>query len=127
MSDFMNFVLSYLAAAIVGAVFTVVVGALVLWTASKRHKRKHGSGVPFPWAKAILLLILTAYLAVVLFVTVRRGGYYTGGANVHLFRAWREAWNSFSERQWMNVLLNIAMFMPLGFLLPLIWKIWSSV
>lgn len=122
MSDFMNFVLSYLTRALVGAVFAAALGAAVLLTAAKRHKRKYGAEVPFPWVRAILILLLTAYLAVVLFVTIRSGGYYSGSGNFHLFRAWREAWNSFSERQWMNVLLNIAMFVPLGIFLPMIWK-----
>ena len=122
MSDFMNFILSYLVQALAGLVFVAVAGVVILRAAVKRHKCKYGAQVPFPWMKAVLLLMLAAYLAVVLFVTIRSGGYYTGAANFHLFRGWREAWNSFSERQWMNVLLNIALFVPLGILLPLIWK-----
>ena len=122
MSDFVNFVGGYLVRAAAGAALVVAFGALILWAAAKHHKKKYGAEQPFPWARSVLLLLLAGYLAAVLFVTVRGSGYYTGSANFHLFRAWREAWNSFSERAWLNVLLNIAMFVPLGILLPLIWK-----
>lgn len=40
--------------------------------------------------------------------------------NLHLFRAWREALNNFSPQRWLNVMLNIAMFCPFGFLLPVL-------
>ena len=121
MSDFLNFVLSYLGRAIIIAVFALIPGVCLLLAAAKGHRRRHGPDVPFPWARWILILLLTGYLAVVMFVTVRQGGFYNGRCNFHLFRAWREAWNSFSQRQWLNVLLNIAMFVPLGILVPLIW------
>jgi hypothetical protein len=42
--------------------------------------------------------------------------------NLHLFKAWREAWNNYSVKNIANVLLNVAMFAPLGFLFPLLWK-----
>ena len=122
MSDFVNFVGQYLVKAAAGAALTAAFGALILWAAAKHHKKRHGAGQPFPWARSVLFLILAGYLAAVLFVTVRGGSHYSGSANFHLFRAWREAWNSFSERAWLNVLLNIALFVPLGILLPLIWK-----
>lgn len=34
--------------------------------------------------------------------------------------AWREAWNQFSLQAWLNVLLNVALFVPLGIVLPLL-------
>lgn len=121
MSDFLNFVLSYLRRGIILSIFPVALGGIVLYFAAKRYKAKHGPESFFPWKQAILVLMLMGYLVMVLFVTVRGGGFYSGRANLHLFRAWREAWNSFSERQWLNILLNIAMFVPLGILVPLIW------
>ena len=39
-----------------------------------------------------------------------------------MFRAWREAWNDFSAKNWANILLNIALFIPMGFLLPSLAK-----
>ena len=83
------------------------------------YKKK---GKRFPWRKAALWLLFLGYLVIVLYATILRnaGGYREW--NLHLFRAWREAWNNFSTKNWANVLLNIAMFVPLGFLLPLMGK-----
>lgn len=120
MSDFMNYVFSYLSRALVLLVPAAVVCGGVLFAAWRICRKK---GKVFPWGRVILALMLAAYLLVLLYITVLRGSY--GGyryANLHLFRAWREAWNNFSEKNWMNVLLNIGMFVPLGALLPLLWK-----
>jgi len=57
--------------------------------------------------------------------TVLRGAGLRG-SNFHLFRAWREAWNIMSFKNWANVLLNIAMFVPLGILLPWIHKLFRK-
>ena len=54
----MNFVLSYLAQALAGLAFVAVAGVVILRAAVKRHKRKYGAQVPFPWVKAVLLLML---------------------------------------------------------------------
>ena len=72
------------------------------------------------------MVALAAYLAVVLSVTVlQRSPEPTGSmgyVNYHLFLAWREAWNQFTLRTWLNIFLNIALFVPLGALLPLLWR-----
>ncbi|NLZ47315.1 MAG: VanZ family protein [Clostridiales bacterium] len=39
--------------------------------------------------------------------------------SLHLFYSYKTAWNSFSKTEWRNIILNICMFIPLGFLLPL--------
>jgi len=72
------------------------------------------------WKKSALIVIFSVYCAFLFYVTlVRRDtGFYS--INLHLFRAWREAWNCFSLKNWLNVLLNVALFLPLGFFLPLI-------
>ena len=36
-----------------------------------------------------------------------------------LFYSYRDAWNSFTGTAWRNIVLNILLFVPLGFLLPL--------
>lgn len=74
------------------------------------------------WFGMLLWLGFLAYLAVLIYATILRhsGGYRE--YNWHLFRAWREAWNNFSAKNWGNVLLNVALFVPLGFFLPLLFK-----
>ena len=86
-------------------------------------KKKHGKEKKFPWGKIVLSLILAGYLLIVIYATLLRGqGTFIRAYNLHLFRAWREAWNKFSVMNWANVLLNVALFVPLGGLLPLLWK-----
>ena len=119
MYDFLRYVLwelknSLLPVALVG----VLAGAVLAVTAVRCRRR----GRKFPWARAIGWLALAFWLAVTVYATVLR---HSGGwraYNLHLFRAWREVWNDFSFKSWANVLLNIALFCPLGFLLPLLWK-----
>lgn len=78
-------------------------------------------GAAFPWKKALAAVALAGYFALLLYATLlRQVGGGTGQANLHLFLAWREAWNGFTLKLWLNVLLNIALFFPLGFLFPLL-------
>lgn len=121
MSDFLRFVMNYLGSAMALAVPAAGLCALGLAAASLIYKKKYGGVRKFPWLKAVLLLMLVGYLTVVLYVTVFRSGHSAWRhMSLHLFRAWKEAWNNFSEKNWLNVLLNIGMFVPLGVLLPLL-------
>ena len=45
-----------------------------------------------------------------------------GNIRLQPFASYRYAWNSFSERDWRNLILNIFMFVPLGFMLPLVFQ-----
>lgn len=123
MNAFIQQVLQILQQGIGQAIAVLILTGLGIVWAWSRHKRRYGGEKPFPWKKTVLILLLIAYLAVVDYATLRR--MYGGRAwnvSFHLFRAWREAWNNFSVTAWLNVLLNIAMFVPLGVLLPLVWK-----
>lgn len=123
MSDFMRYVINYLGRALALAVPAALLCGAGLVIASLIQKKKYGGGKKFPWLRAILRLMLVGYLAVVLYVTIFRAGHAGWRhASLDLFRAWREAWNNFSEKHWLNVLLNIGMFTPLGILLPLMGK-----
>ena len=91
------------------------------------YRRKHQRGDTFPWGKALVFVLLAGYTAVLLYVTLlRQVGGGSQQMNLHLFLAWREAWNNFSLQNWLNVLLNIALFLPLGFLLPFLGKAFQS-
>lgn len=71
-------------------------------------------------SKRLLLLgvIFACYLFVVLGATLGRGDYYELEIHWHPFSSYKEAWNTFSIVEWRNIILNIFMFVPLGFLLP---------
>ena len=64
--------------------------------------------------------VFFCYLAIMLSATLldRVSGWY-GTRMMPLFYSYREAWYSFSGAEWRNIVLNILLFVPLGFLLPL--------
>ncbi len=91
-----------------------LLGYLLIYKEAMKGRRKI---VP---QKLIIAALLFCYLIVVLGATLGRRGDYTGSINLHPFSAYREAWNSFSITAWRNIVLNIMMFVPFGFLLPLL-------
>ena len=116
MNEFLRLVFSELGSGIWLAMLLVaLVGGGVLL-----RQRRRGGGPE--WKRVLLLLLLVGYLAVVGFVTILRPGIGFGGFNLHLFRAWKEAWNNFSLKNWANVILNILMFVPMGVLVPLVFE-----
>lgn len=120
MSEFLKYVLWILQNSLVLVLLAGIGVAVILGISYSVHKRKYKGEKKFPWGKVFLWLIFIGYLAVVLYATTFRPSFGHRAFNLHLFRAWREAWNNFSQHRWLNVLLNIAMFGPLGFLLPLL-------
>ena len=118
MHDFLGYLFNLLQRGLSLALPAVVLTAVILggvWLIYRKNNR------PFPWKKAFLILVLIAWLVLTLFATLLRGeGNGFREWNFHLFLAWKEAWNQFTLKVWLNVLLNIALFMPLGFLLPLL-------
>ena len=123
MPDFLKYVLYELKNSL-GLVFLAgIIALFVLSIGYSIHKRKYKGERKFPWAKIFLWLVFLGYLIIVVYATMLRwSGFFHREWNLHLFRAWREAWNNFSAKNWANVLLNVAMFGPLGFLLPLLGK-----
>lgn len=74
-------------------------------------------------AKKQLLLwgLFTGYIIMVIGVTfLNRGANYQGGMNLSFLSSYREGWYSYSARHWQFMYLNIFMFVPFGFLFPLL-------
>lgn len=120
MNDFIILIISVLHRSLAQAIAVLILCVLVLGASYFVFQAKYKGEHRFPWLKTILALLLIGYVTVLLSITVFRGEGGYGNVNLHLFRAWREAWNSFSLKNWLNVLLNAAMFLPLGILLPLL-------
>lgn len=122
MHDFVELVLRLLqkagalAALAAGLCAVGILAAYVIFRIVTKRQKK------FPWGKTIVFVLLVGYLVILLYATILRldGGYRD--TSLHLFRGWREAWNGFTTQLWLNVLLNVAMFVPLGILLPLLLK-----
>lgn len=122
MSDYLQYVLWMLKNSLILVLPLLLVGAGILWAVRAGYRKRHGSGTSFPWGKAALYILLAAYLTVLVYATLMR---FFGGwreVSLHPFRAWREAWNDFSVKSWANILLNIGLFIPAGFLAPMLWK-----
>lgn len=122
MYEFIEYVLYELKNSLVLALLAGLAGLGALFVSRYLYRKKHGAGSKFPWGSALLYLALAGYLVIVLYATLLRWSFYRMEYNLHLFRAWREAWNNYSAKNWANVLLNVAMFVPFGFLQPLLWK-----
>ena len=122
MSEFLEYVLWQLQNSLVLVLLVGFVAVASVGITYRIYKRKYKGEKKFPWRKTFLWLIFLGYLVIVLYATILRNAGGFREWNLHLFRAWREAWNNFSTKNWANVLLNIAMFVPLGFLLPLMGK-----
>lgn len=115
-SAIINIAKEYLLIGVVLLLFTFVVGYFLVYKKILKGKSK------LELRKTINYSILFIYIIVVLGATlgIRTSG--TEGTNLHLFSSYIEAWNSFSAVEWRNIILNILMFVPLGILLPLMFK-----
>lgn len=67
------------------------------------------------WAGIFLCYLVVMFSATLL----DRFSGWTSGRIIPLFYSYREAWYNFSGADWRNIVLNILLFVPLGFLLPL--------
>lgn len=122
MHDFVSYLFYLLQRGMRFAVPAALVCGLILAVCYAVCRRQ---GRRFPWGKAVCVLLLVGWAAVTFFVTLLRSEPNEFAArqwNLQLFLAWREAYQRFTLQIWLNVLLNIALFVPLGVLLPLLWK-----
>ena len=127
MHDFLQLVLQMLRYGLRRFLAVAGVCLLLVGIAYLIYRVKRRPGDSFPWGKALAAVLLAGYAAVLLYVTLfRQVGLGEHQMNLRLFLAWREAWNNFSLQRWLNVLLNIALFLPLGFLLPFLGKVFQS-
>lgn len=114
MNEYVSFILGLVRR---DGVLALLAVCAVLAAAALLLRRK---GRPFPWKRVLVPALLAGYLVALLSMTLLgRTEYGAASVNLHWFRAWWEAWNSFSAKNWLLVLLNVAAFVPLGLLLPL--------
>ncbi|MBQ8559333.1 MAG: VanZ family protein [Tyzzerella sp.] len=108
-----------------GIIVVVLIGAILLVynLIAKFRKQKK---VSIPIGRLLLYAVFIIYIVVVVGATMLRYSMhsYSGeiGEIYPLFYSYKEAWNHFSAREWRNIILNIMMFVPFGFLLPLVSK-----
>ena len=74
-------------------------------------------------AQAALWAVFLCYLTVVLgAVMFSRGQGWQSNIQLQLFYSYRQAWYQFEAAQWRNIILNILLFVPMGFFLPALFK-----
>ena len=114
MHDFVSYLFYLLQRGMRFAVPAALVCGLILAVCYAVCRRQ---GRRFPWGKAVCALLLVGWAAVTFFVTLLRSEpneFAARQCNLQLFLAWREAYQRFTLQIWLNVLLNIALFVPLG-------------
>lgn len=120
MSEFLYYVIGVLESSLRLCLLAGLPALAILAACWIHHRKKYGREKKFPWGKSFGWMVFAGYLIIVVYATFFRNAGHYRDWNFHLFRAWREAWNNFSVKNWANVLLNVGMFCPLGFLLPLL-------
>lgn len=98
-----------------------IVGILAIVYLIYIFKSKKYQQTPLDIKKLIYRGLLIGYILVVIIATLGRPSYsFDMKASTELFSSYRLAINHFDMREWRNIILNICMFIPLGFLLPLV-------
>lgn len=117
LSDIISLGKQYLFLGIVFAVVLtlfILLGYFVVYKKILKGERRITKG------KLIWFIIFVCYLVVLIGATMlSRGNWYANTKIQPLFYSYKEAWNNFEPRQWRNIILNIFLFVPLGFLLPM--------
>ena len=109
----------YMALGIIGAIILIsifLIGYFLVYKKLMKGTKK------LKVSKVVLWSIFFIYMIIVLGATIgdRTSGYES--VNLHLFSSYKEAYNNFSLGEWRNIILNILMFVPIGFIMPLLLK-----
>ena len=108
-----------------GIIVVALIGVILL-VYNLIRKFKKQKKVTFPIGSLLLCAVFIIYLVVVVGATMLRYRMHSFAGGIGeiypLFYSYKEAWNHFSAREWRNIILNIMMFVPFGFLLPLVSK-----
>ncbi len=121
MHDFISTVFSIFRQAIPPALIGLAAGAVLLVLLNRKHRQDGAHSSKGQAAAVLLLLCYVSGLAAVTLMNRMESGFRTD-VQLRPFLAFWEAWNQFTLKVWLNPLLNIAMFVPLGVLLPLAAK-----
>lgn len=104
-----------------GLILFLVIGFLLLslqYLYFKIMKRRKNSLSARQWK----LTAFTSYIIVVLVVTLLSRSFSNTSINMQLFRSHRKALVTLNQSEILYLILNVAMTIPLGFLLPVLFK-----
>lgn len=97
---------------------------LVLFAVSYRIYKNifHGEKT-FSKKQIISAFLLCCWAVLVIGLTaLSRGANFNGSSNIDFLSGYISAWNHWSISELQLILFNMLMFVPLGFLLPILWK-----
>ena len=87
------------------------------------HKLVRQEDKRLAWSNFVATGLLIGYYIVVIGATIlSRARYSQSMAQLGLFETYRDAWYDVDLVEWRNMILNILMFCPIGFLLPFTLK-----
>ena len=117
--DFIEIIVRILPYAAIALVFASIFGGCVLFL-YKAYRKKGGTKEIQKGQFLCAFLLLGWSVVVVGLTTLSRGANYEGWVNFRLFSGYINAWNHWSLREFQLIIFNVLMFLPLGFLLPLL-------
>lgn len=107
---------------------TVIVGLIIFLGYRFLYLKMFGGTKRFTKKQWFVSILFTLYVVTVCALTfLNRGATFEGNMNLSLFSSYREAWYNFSLRGWQYIYFNILMFVPFGFLLPLLNKRFAKI
>ena len=118
-------------AVILGVLGILILAMLILLGYFVLYKRLMKGQKKLTLRRTALQMLLIACVFIVLGATLLlRTASGSGRTDLQPFSQYRSAWYNFSYPEWRNIVLNIAMFIPFGVLIPVlypklraVWKI----
>lgn len=115
LSDILNLFRDYL---VLGIVLMVVAALVIAVGYFGVYKKLCKGKREIKFVRLFWWIMLIFYLFVVFSITLFRSSVFQNGQIISFFYSYKVAWISASEVAWRNIILNILMFVPLGFWLP---------
>ena len=113
---------------LVFALSTAIIICLIIFILYRFiYLKKFASNKRLKGNQIVVALLFIVYIVAVCSLTLLNRANYEGSVNLALFSSYREAWYDFSLRDWQYIYFNIAMFVPLGFFLPLLSNRFFSI
>ncbi|SDD85052.1 Glycopeptide antibiotics resistance protein [Paenibacillus sp. UNCCL117] len=95
-------------------------GIGALWLSYVIYRKKGGKRSFSPIQIITIFLLIMWFGTVMVLTMFSRGANFEGWINVRLFSGYKSAWYQWSLSEFQLIIFNMLMFVPLGFLMPLL-------